>query len=111
MRRWYTGLRFRTSRTDGAGPRRVLLNEVKGNTMSTTTNIPLSFLPDLVSATAKLDFDEIATVGFTPGYYAPERDHNYKPIPDVGRIRAKVDRVLSEGPEAQSSDGVSECGV
>jgi LCP family protein required for cell wall assembly len=78
---------------------------------STTTNIPLSFLPDLVSATAKLDFDDIATVGFTPGYYAPQRDHNFKPIPDVGRIRAKVDRVLREGPEAQSSDGVSECGV
>jgi len=78
---------------------------------STTTNIPLSFLPDLVQATANLDFGDIATVGFTPGYYAPERDHRFKPIPDMNRIRAKVSRVLSDGPEAQSTDGVSECGV
>ncbi|MFV9673742.1 MAG: LCP family protein, partial [Acidimicrobiia bacterium] len=54
------------------------------------TDVPVSFLPDLVRAAAKLDFSNIATVGFNPPYYAPERDHKYHPIPDIGRIRSKV---------------------
>ena len=73
------------------------------------TDVPVSFLPDLVRAAAALDFSNIATVGFNPPYYAPERDFKYHPIPDVARIRLKVKRVLTEGVEAQSKTGVSEC--
>ena len=73
------------------------------------TDVPVAFLPDLVRAAAKLDFANIATVGFNPPYYAPERDHKYHPIPDLGRIRWKVQRVLEEGVVAQSKTGVSEC--
>ncbi|MEA3510338.1 MAG: LCP family protein [Actinomycetota bacterium] len=73
------------------------------------TDVPVVFLPDLVRAAAKLDFSSIATVGFNPPYYAPKRDHTYHPIPDVGRIRFKVKRVLEEGVVAQSKTGVSEC--
>jgi LCP family protein required for cell wall assembly len=73
------------------------------------TDIPVTFLPDLVSAAAALEFGQIATVGFNPPYYAPERDHKYHPIPDVKRIRAKVASVIAEGVAAQSPTGESEC--
>ncbi|MEA2022752.1 MAG: LCP family protein [Actinomycetota bacterium] len=73
------------------------------------TDVPVTFLPDLVRAAAALDFSNIATVGFNPPYYAPERDHKYRPIPDLGRIRSKVKSVLEEGVVAQSKTGVSEC--
>ncbi len=73
------------------------------------TDVPVAFLPDLVRAAAKLDFAGIATVGFNPPYYAPERDHKYHPIPDIGRIRWKVKKVLEEGVIAQSKTGISEC--
>ena len=73
------------------------------------TDIPVAFLPDLVRAGATLDFGQIATVGFNPPYYAPERDARYHPIPDLGRIRSKVKRVIEEGASAQSSSGQSEC--
>lgn len=73
------------------------------------TDVPVSFLPDLVRAAAALDFSNIATVGFNPPYYAPERDFKFHPVPDIARIRSKVKRVLAEGVEAQSKTGVSEC--
>ncbi len=73
------------------------------------TDVPVSFLPDLVRAAANLDFSNIATVGFNPPYYAPERDDKSHPIPDLGRIRSKVRRVLENGVAAQSETGVSEC--
>ncbi|MEN8235189.1 MAG: LCP family protein [Actinomycetota bacterium] len=73
------------------------------------TDVPVSFLPDLVRAAATLDVSKIATVGFNPPYYAPVRDHKYHAIPDLDRIRWKVKRVLNEGVVAQSSDGISEC--
>ena len=73
------------------------------------TDVPVAFLPDLVRAAATLDFSNIATVGFNPPYYAPKRDHKYRPIPDVKRIRAKVSKVIEEGTIAQSSTGDSEC--
>jgi LCP family protein required for cell wall assembly len=73
------------------------------------TDVPVAFLPDLVRAASKLDFASIATVGFNPPYYAPGRDHKGHPIPDIGRIRWKVRKVLEEGVVAQSSSGVSEC--
>jgi LCP family protein required for cell wall assembly len=73
------------------------------------TDVPVAFLPDLVRAASKLDFASIATVGFNPPYYAPGRDHKGHPIPDIGRIRWKVKKVLEEGVVAQSSSGASEC--
>jgi len=73
------------------------------------TDVPVAFLPDLVRAAAKLEFSSIATVGFNPPYYAPGRDYRFHPIPDIGRIRWKVRKVLEEGVDAQSSSGVSEC--
>jgi len=73
------------------------------------TDVPVAFLPDLVRAAATLDFDQIATVGFNPPYYAPERDARYHPIPDLGRIRSKVKKVIAEGVSAQSASGESEC--
>ncbi|MCL1693462.1 MAG: LCP family protein [Actinomycetia bacterium] len=73
------------------------------------TDVPVTFLPDLVRAAAKLDFAGIATVGFNPPYYAPGRDHKGHPIPDISRIRWKVKKVLEEGVIAQSKTGISEC--
>jgi LCP family protein required for cell wall assembly len=73
------------------------------------TDVPVVFLPDLVRAAAKLNFSSIATAGFNPPYYAPERDAKYHPIPDIGRIRWKVKKVLEVGVVSQSSSGVSEC--
>lgn len=73
------------------------------------TDVPVSFLPDLVRAAATLDASRIATVGFNPPYYGPVRDHKYHPIPDIDRMRWKVRKVLTDGVSAQSSDGVSEC--
>jgi len=75
---------------------------------STVTNIPVSFLPDLVEFASKLDFDDIATVGFNPSYYAPT--WNRGPIPDPDRIRWKVQKVLTEGATAQADSGENECG-
>ena len=73
------------------------------------TDIPVAFLPDMVRAAAKLDFSSVATVGFNPPYYAPGRDAKGHPIPEIGRIRWKVKKVLEEGVVAQSSSGASEC--
>jgi anionic cell wall polymer biosynthesis LytR-Cps2A-Psr (LCP) family protein len=38
------------------------------------TDIPISFAPDLLSMTANLDFGDVVTYGFGPGYYAYEKD-------------------------------------
>jgi len=67
------------------------------------TDIPLTFVPDLISATAGLNLDDIETVGFTHSYWESERDHKGHPIPDLGRIRSKVKRVVAgqSDPEAE----------
>jgi LCP family protein required for cell wall assembly len=71
---------------------------------SVVTDIPLSFAPDLITAAAKLDFDDIETVGFVPNYWAPERDYGGRPIPDIERIRGKVRSVIND----QSTPSVEE---
>lgn len=77
---------------------------------SVVTDIPLSFAPDLISAAAKLDFDDIETVGFVPTYWAPERDYGGRPIPDVDRIRGKVRRVISgQSTPSDEAPTDSEC--
>jgi LCP family protein required for cell wall assembly len=76
------------------------------------TNIPVSLAPDLLSMSANLDFDDIVTVGFNPGYYAHQRAFLGHPIPDIGRIRGKVSRVLNDqesGVVPAGDDAVSEC--
>lgn len=79
---------------------------------SLVTDIPISFAPALLSMTANLDFDDIVTFGFNPGYYAHETDFLGHPVPDVGRIRGKVSRVLSDqdaGIEPTGDAAASEC--
>jgi LCP family protein required for cell wall assembly len=70
---------------------------------SATTDIPISFLPDLVSYASQLDLDDIETVAFQPSYYAPTNDFLGHPIPDVKRIRAKVKSVLANVADPTSS--------
>ena len=62
---------------------------------SATSNVPLSFLPDLVEYAAALELDDIATVVFGYPYYAPELNHHNLPIVDPGRIQAKVRSALA----------------
>ncbi|HEY5578517.1 MAG TPA: LCP family protein [Acidimicrobiia bacterium] len=77
---------------------------------SVITNIPLSYLPDLVQVMGKVETESVATVGFVPPTYNDGRAPGGYPIPDVDRIRWKVAQVLGEGANAQSSTGESECG-
>jgi len=70
---------------------------------SAVTDIPISFLPELVTFASRLDLDDIETVAFQPTYYAPTRDFLGHPIPDVGRIRAKVRNVLASVADPASS--------
>jgi len=76
-----------------------------------TTDIPLTFLPDLVRIAGAIDYDDVATVGFVPPTYSAGRTPGKFPIPNVQRIRNKVRQVLEEGPTAQSRTGISECDV
>jgi LCP family protein required for cell wall assembly len=77
---------------------------------SVVTNFPLSLAPDLLAAAAALDFNDIETVGFVHGYWEPDRDGLGKPVLDLGRVRSKVQRVIS-GQEDTSAEAVvdSEC--
>ncbi|MCL1693461.1 MAG: hypothetical protein M3096_07255, partial [Actinomycetia bacterium] len=79
---------------------------------SVRTDIPLDYVPTLVSAAALLDFDDIVTVGFTPPDYAPTGNHRNQPIPDLAAIRAKVQEVLNSGTTPPTGIGRdSECRV
>ena len=78
---------------------------------SARTNIPVELLPELIRQVSRLDFGEIETIAFQPGYYAPDRDFGRYPIPDADRIQQKVQsmlRVSSEGTTGGGS-GESEC--
>ncbi len=63
---------------------------------SLVTDVPISFAPDLFDMAAGLDFDDVATFGFRPGYYAHERDLQGYAIPDVDRIRQKISQVIRD---------------
>jgi len=79
---------------------------------SLVTDLPVSFAPDMLEMTAKLDFGDIVTVGFNPGFYAPETDSSGHPVPDIDRIRGKIASVIRDqdaGIEATAGGGVSEC--
>ena len=76
---------------------------------SVTTDIPLSFLPDLAKIAGTIDFDNVATVRLVPPTYSAGRTPAKYPIPNVERIRWKVRDVLESGVAAQSRTGESEC--
>jgi LCP family protein required for cell wall assembly len=75
-----------------------IVNAIDG---SVVTDLPVSFVPDLIAAAAGLGFEDIETVGLTHPYWQADRDHKGHPVPDMSRIRSKVKRVLS----GQSSSG------
>ncbi len=79
---------------------------------SVRTDIPLGYVPTLVSAAATLDFDNIVTVGFTPPDYAPTGNYRNQPIPDLAAIRAKVQEILAADPSTPIETGRdTECRV
>ena len=85
---------------------------VKAIDGAVVTDIPLTFVPDLIEAAAGLDFDDIETVGLTHSYWQDERDAKGHPIPDIDRIRSKVSRVLAGQSTPDSEVEVSsECDV
>ncbi|MEZ5175636.1 MAG: LCP family protein [Acidimicrobiia bacterium] len=79
---------------------------------SMVTDLPVTFASDMLEMTAKLDFSDIVTVGFNPGYYAPTVDVLGHPQPDIDRIRGKVASVIRDqdaGISADASGETSEC--
>lgn len=79
---------------------------------SVRTDIPLDYVPTLVSAAATLDFDNIVTVGFTPPDYAPTGNHRNQPIPDLVAIRARVQEILNGDADISIETGRdTECRV
>lgn len=78
---------------------------------SVVTNIPLSFLPDLVEIVGKVDLDEIATLGLIPPRYSAGRTPGRYPIPDVDRMRAAVNELITNGAPETAATTENECGV
>ncbi|KAA3641754.1 MAG: LytR family transcriptional regulator [Armatimonadetes bacterium] len=79
---------------------------------SMVTDLPVTFASDMLEMTARLDFSDIETVGFNPGYYAPAWDVLGHPIPDLQRIRGKVASVIRDqdaGIQADADGESSEC--
>ena len=79
---------------------------------SMVTDLPVSFAPDMLEMTARLDFDDIVTFGFNPGYYAPEKDLLDHPVPNTTRIRQKIASVIKNqdaGIGLAGSGETSEC--
>ena len=80
---------------------------------STTTNLPLGFLPDLIEYAASLQAGDIATSVFGYPYHAPTLDFRSLPIIDPGRVQGTV-RAMLDAVEAGIVDGESisaECDV
>ncbi|MEN8235188.1 MAG: LCP family protein [Actinomycetota bacterium] len=76
------------------------------------TDIPLDYVPTLVSQAAALDFDDIVTIGFTPPDYAPTGNFRNQPIPDLAAIRAKVQEVLAGDASTEIATGSdTECRI
>ncbi len=78
---------------------------------SVVTDIPVTFLPDLVDILGGVNLQQVSTVGLVPPTYNSGRTPGGYPVPNVDRIRAKVAEVL-EGGSAEAGDGhVDECGM
>ena len=73
----------------------------------------MDLLPELIRQVSRLDFNEIETIAFQPGYYAPDRDFGRYPVPDPERIRDKVREMITAddaGPVTETGSGSeSEC--
>lgn len=79
---------------------------------SVTTDIPVELLPDLIDVGASLDFEDIATVGFSPPDWIAGYDHKRHPVPDIPKIRAMVEETLTTDTETVFATGSdSECRV
>ena len=78
---------------------------------SARTDIPVELLPELIRQVSRLDFGEIETIAFQPGYYAPDRDFGRYPIPDQERIQQKVQSMLRDSSDSATGggSGESEC--
>jgi LCP family protein required for cell wall assembly len=74
-----------------------------------TTDIPVSLLPDLVQLAGTIDYDNVATVGLVPPTYNVGRTPGGYPLPNVSRMRSKVQDVIENGVVAQYRTGASEC--
>jgi LCP family protein required for cell wall assembly len=78
---------------------------------SVVTDIPVTFLPDLVDILGDVNLEQVATVGLVPPRYNSGRAPGGYPIPNVNRIREKVAEVL-EGTAAEAGGAdVNECGM
>ena len=75
---------------------------------SMVTDLPVSFGPDLLEMTARLDFNDIVTFGFNPGYYAPTSDSLHHPVPDTDRIKQKIRSVIVDQDAGIGLDGTGE---
>jgi anionic cell wall polymer biosynthesis LytR-Cps2A-Psr (LCP) family protein len=81
---------------------------------STTTDVPLSLLPELIEYAASLDASDIATAAFGYPGHAPRVDVRSLPIVDVGRVQATVQEMLAAVEAGVAPDGGSlgdECSV
>lgn len=75
-----------------------------------TTDIPVSFLPELVRIAGTIDFGNVATVGLTPPRYSSGRTPGHYPIPNVSRMRAKVQDILDNGVTSEAGTvAANEC--
>lgn len=75
---------------------------------SMVTDLPVSFGGDLLEMTARLDFDDIVTFGFNPGYYAPTTDILDHPVPDPDRIKQKIRSVIADQDAGIGLSGTGE---
>ena len=78
---------------------------------SVVTDIPVSFLPDLVNILGGVNLEQVTTVGLVPPTYNSGRTSGGYPVPNVNRIRAKVAEVLEAGSGGSASGDASECGM
>ena len=80
-------------------------------TNSTTTNMPLVYLPDLLEAVSALEAGDIATVVFAESY-STERGFENKAVIDPELVQAKVRSVLAAVEEgaAPGESLAAECG-
>jgi LCP family protein required for cell wall assembly len=79
---------------------------------STTTDIPLSVVPDLIRIAAALDADRVATVGIGYPNHHDGLDYRGQPIIDVAKVRATVQEALA-GAAAGGTGAIftgDECG-
>lgn len=78
---------------------------------SVVTDIPVTFLPDLVEILGGVNLEQVSTIGLVPPTYNRGRTPGGYPIPNVDRIRAKVAEVLEGTATEADGAGTNECGM